>query len=100
MSTAELTSAERKEYRGIAMNLKPAITVGKSGITEPLLAETLLAFSKSPVLKIRFTAADRTTRANLTNELAERCGATLCGSSGHTAVLHRPLPPPPTQATS
>lgn len=84
-----LSSAERKRYRGMAMNMKPAVIIGKAGITDALVAEAELAFSRNPVLKIRILAENREARRSVLAAFAERVQATVCGESGHTASLYR-----------
>lgn len=86
----ELTASERKKCRAIAMNLKPAILIGKEGISEALLAEANKAFARNPVVKIRLLASEREARKALLADFAERTQSTVCGEVGHTATLFRP----------
>lgn len=96
----ELSSSERKLYRGMAMTQKPAIVIGKAGVTASLIGEADRAFDRSKVIKVRFTSTDREQRKALLNELAAACGAAICGESGHTASLFRPAVDTPASADS
>ena len=50
----ELTGYQRKYLRGLAHNLKPAIIIGKKGITEPVITEIKEALNKHELIKIKF----------------------------------------------
>ncbi|MEY3000904.1 MAG: hypothetical protein RL648_1118 [Verrucomicrobiota bacterium] len=89
-----LNSAERKALRGKAMTLKPALLVGKAGISEPLLKAAETALTKDGLIKVRIEAPDRATRKVWLEALATATGSTICGEVGHTASLYRPKPDP------
>lgn len=91
MPVLELTSAERKALRGQAMNLKPAVFIGKDGVTENVLGELDTALKRDQVIKVRSSAARGDFKAQLT-EVCEKLGCALCGTVGHTASLYRPKP--------
>lgn len=71
------------------MNFKPAIIIGRDGITPALLEEAARAFERNPVIKIRLLADDRPARRALVADFAAQTGATVCGELGHTATLFR-----------
>lgn len=85
-----LNSAERKALRGQAMNLKPALLVGRAGISEPVLKAAETALNKDGLIKVRLEAPDRATRKAWLEALAGATGSTVCGEVGHTASLFRP----------
>jgi RNA-binding protein len=85
----ELDSSARAKYRGMAMALKPAVFIGKNGLTDNALKQTDLALKKEKLIKVRFSTRERDARDAIMRELAQRTGAVLCGETGNTAVYHR-----------
>ncbi|MCC5841891.1 MAG: YhbY family RNA-binding protein [Opitutales bacterium] len=89
---SDLTGKARSRLRGLGMALKPAVLIGKAGVSAPVIAETTALFERHTLLKIRLTSNDRKERAHQAQALAEAVGAEVVGTSGKTALLHR-LPP-------
>lgn len=85
-----LTPAERKRLRGQAMNLKPAVMIGRAGVSPTVIEATRTALRKDGLIKVRLEAPDRTSRRQWLEDLASATGAAICGSVGHTASLYRP----------
>jgi RNA-binding protein YhbY len=54
MENEPLSSAEKKELRGIAQRLKPHVHIGKQGLSETVNAEIETALLKNGLIKIRF----------------------------------------------
>ena len=52
--SAPLSSAEKKELRGMAQRLKAHVHVGKNGLTENVLAEIGTALLKNGLIKVKF----------------------------------------------
>jgi RNA-binding protein len=90
----QLSSAERKRLRGRAMALKPAVLVGKAGISASVIASADAALARDGLVKVRVEAPDRATRDGWVAQLAAATGAAVCGQLGHTASLFRPKPAP------
>lgn len=88
-AASDLTGKARSRLRGLGMALKPAVLVGKAGVSAPVIAETTALFERHTLLKIRFASSDRTERARQAQGLAEAVGAEVVGTSGKTALLHR-----------
>ncbi|HSH08951.1 MAG TPA: YhbY family RNA-binding protein [Oceanipulchritudo sp.] len=88
----ELSSAERKAYRGQAMNLKPAVMVGRSGVTASVLAAVNTALLRDGLIKLRIEAPDKATRKAWLEQIASASHSAVCGEVGHTASLFRPKP--------
>lgn len=91
----ELNSADRKRLRGQAMNLKPAVIVGKAGPSNSVLDAVKKALSHDGLIKIRIEAPDKPTRKEWLQTIAERTSSTVCGEVGHTASLYRKKQPTP-----
>ncbi len=88
----ELSSSERKKLRGAAMRLKPAVLVGKAGVSPTVVTAMDTALTKDGLVKVRIEAPDRATRKEWLHQLAESTGSAICGEVGHTASLFRPKP--------
>lgn len=85
-----LTSRQRANARSLAMNLAPALQIGRQGLTENAVREIQLALLKSELIKLRVTAEDRDARAALMDEIAAKTDSVLCGATGNSAVYYRP----------
>ena len=88
-----LPSAERKRLRGQAMSLKPAVIVGRAGVTPSILSAIDGALTRDKLVKIRIEAPDKAARREWLAAIAEATRSTVCGEVGHTASLHRAAPP-------
>jgi RNA-binding protein len=91
MDNEPLSSAEKKELRGIAQRLKAHVHVGKQGLSETVLAEIEMALLKNGLIKLRFEA-DRTTIKNYTAEVGEKLGCEYIGGVGKTGIFYRDMP--------
>ena len=89
-SSLALSSAERKLYRGRAMNLKPSVMVGRAGATDTVIKAVDQALAQDGLIKIRLEAPDKPTRKQWLQTIAESTRSTVCGEVGHTASLYRP----------
>ena len=88
----DLTSSQRAYLRGLAMNLKPSVTIGKLGLTDTAVRELDLALTRVELIKVRIAAANRDERAEVIGQIAARTSSTLCGAVGGTASFYRPSP--------
>ena len=86
-----LTSAEKKELRGIGQRLKPHVHVGKQGLTETVIGEIEMALTKNGLIKIRFEA-DRTWIKQYCTEIPAKLGCEYVGGVGKTAIFFRDMP--------
>jgi len=84
-----LSPEQRREYRGIAHNLKPIIIVGDKGLTEGLQEELERALNDHELIKIKVASQDRETRQEAVAALCEASGAELVQTIGKIAVLLR-----------
>jgi len=91
MDSAPLSSAEKKELRGIGQRLKPHVNVGKQGMSENVCKEIDTALIKNGLIKIRFEA-DRTSIKDYCIRIAEKFSCEHVGSVGKTAVFFREMP--------
>jgi RNA-binding protein len=82
-----LAGFQRKHLRGLAHALEPVVHVGRSGVTESVLAGVDAALTAHELIKVRLHAPDD--KKALAAELAEKSGAETCGLVGHTVILYR-----------
>lgn len=91
MEKEPLTSAEKKELRGIGQRLKPHIHIGKQGLSETVAAEIETALLKNGLIKIRFEG-DRAAIKNYCSEIPEKLGCEYVGGVGKTGIFFRDMP--------
>ena len=88
-----LTSKQRKRLRGLAHALEPLVHVGKSGVTDELVAQLDRALDAHELVKVRFldvrALEGKAEKAELVAELCARTGAEAAGTVGHVAILFR-----------
>ena len=84
-----LSPEQRREYRGIAHNLKPVIIVGDKGLTEGLQEELERALNDHELIKIKVASQDREARQEAISTLCEASGAELIQTIGKIAVIMR-----------
>jgi len=91
MQPEPLSSAEKKELRGIAQRLKPHIHVGRQGLSPTVLGEIETALTKNGLIKIRFEA-DRESIRRYSAEIPPKLACEYVGGVGKTAVFFREMP--------
>lgn len=84
-----LSPEQRREYRGIAHNLKPVIIVGDKGLTEGLQDELDRALNDHELIKIKVASQDREVRQEAIEALCQASGAELVQTIGKIAVILR-----------
>lgn len=89
--STQLTSAEKKELRGIGQRLKPHVTVGKQGLTLTVFNEIETALLKNGLIKIRIEA-DRIMIKQYCEEIAKERHCEHVGGVGKTAIFFRDMP--------
>lgn len=80
---------QRREYRGIAHNLKPVIIVGDKGLTEGLQEELERALNDHELIKVKIASTDREVRQEAIAALCDSSGAELIQTIGKIAVILR-----------
>ncbi|KAF0094587.1 MAG: hypothetical protein E1N59_1892 [Puniceicoccaceae bacterium 5H] len=84
-----LSAADRKRLRGLAQRLKPAVSIGKAGLSPTVIKELEFNLERHELIKIRLPDIDREERKALLEKTCDTVGAQLCGSVGHTASIYR-----------
>lgn len=87
----ELKGSQRKFLRGLAHDLRPAVQVGKDGLSGAVLAAIEDAFTQLELIKIKL-AGDRHERAGMATTIEESLGCTCVGLIGSVGVFFRRHP--------
>lgn len=88
-----LTGAQRKHLRGLAHDFRPAVYIGKEGLSDAVVRSIDLAIEANELIKVKI-AADRDARAELVPVIEERTNSECVGAVGHMAILYRRNPDP------
>lgn len=81
-----------RELKVRAQALKPAIRLGKAGLTPEFLAAFDDALTRARILKVRFEGF-KEERKTVAKELAEKSASLLVQQVGYTAVYYREAVP-------
>jgi len=73
-------------------HLKPVVTLGQAGLTEPVLAEIEIALDHHELIKIKVNAGDRDQRDDAIEMIAIRTASDPVSRIGNTAAFFRPNP--------
>lgn len=85
----EFNSKQRKLLEKAAHDLSPVVIVGGSGLTEGIEKMTDSQLASHELIKISFNEF-KDEKVEITNELAEKCDATIVRIIGNKAILYRP----------
>lgn len=83
-----LSGAARTYLRGRAHGLKPAVHLGKDGLTDGVAASIDASLRAHELVKVRL-AADRDERKELAAAIEERLACECVGIVGRMAILFR-----------
>ncbi|MGJ8637860.1 MAG: YhbY family RNA-binding protein [Opitutaceae bacterium] len=86
-----LSSAEKKELRGIAQRLKPHLHIGKNGLTDTVINEIKMALTKNGLIKIRFES-DSATMKQFQADIAAKTLCEYIGGVGKVGIFYRDMP--------
>lgn len=87
-----LKESQKKYLRGLGHKLKPVITVGDNGLSEPLLAEYESTLAHHELIKVKVRVRDRSTRDEIIRELCGGSSAELIQRIGNVALVYRENP--------
>ncbi len=90
MSDIILTGAEKTRLRGQGQLLKPALKLGKAGLTPAFLDELQRALDAHGLVKLRFVGIDRRGRDACRGQIAAAARCVCVGAVGATALFYRP----------
>jgi len=89
---SELTGKQKKHLRGLGQKLEALLTVGKEGITDPVVANISDLLDKRELIKVRLAGPSGAARKEVGPALAEASGAECIAVVGRTVLLYRPNP--------
>lgn len=93
MANAKKTQKDTvKALRGIGHRLEPIVTVGASGLSETLIAETLRALHDHELIKIKLPAGSSDERKACATALADATESEVMHHIGRMALLFRKNP--------
>ena len=90
-----LTSKQRAQLRGMAMNLDTTLHIGKNGISDTVVQQANEDLLARELIKGRVLENSLLTAREACNELAERCGADGVQAIGSKFVLYKANPKEP-----
>ena len=86
---AELTGKQRRRLRALGYELKPKVSVGRQGLSEPVLRSVEEAYHTSELIKARLERSCELGREEAARQLAEATGSQLIQVLGRTVLLYR-----------
>lgn len=84
-----LSSKEKAALRSVAQTIKPAVHLGKQGLTEGVVVELLKAFDQNQLIKVAFKA-DREAIPALVAEVEIQTQSICVGGVGKRRSFYRP----------
>lgn len=90
MEHRKLTGIQRAALKALGQRLDSSLSVGRSGVTRPVIKELDRMLSTEELVKVRFNA-ERNERETAMDLLADKTHSTLVGSVGKTALFYRPF---------
>jgi len=85
----ELTSKQRKILEKAAHDLQPVVIVGGAGLTEGVQQMVNSSLAAHELIKVKFNEY-KEDKIELTNQMCEKCDATLVRIIGNVAILYKP----------
>ena len=87
----KLTGSQKKYLRGLAHGLKPLIQIGKSGLTDKVIAHIDQIFLDHELIKIKFNEF-REEKKEVANEIATQARCEVVGIIGNISIFYREHP--------
>ncbi len=88
-----LKGSQRTRLRGLAHGYRPAVQIGKGGLTDSVVAAIDAALTASELIKVQiFTARDE--RQQIADAIEERLDCECAGAVGRMAIFYRQHPDP------
>ncbi len=83
----QLEKHHLSHLKKLAHSQKPVVMIGQKGLTENVVEELRRALKCHELVKIKISAADKTTRGEIISKLCHETGANCINKIGNTAVL-------------
>ena len=88
-----LTGSQRTRLRGLAHGYRPAVQIGKGGLTDTVVAAIDGALTASELIKVQIFS-EREERREMAAVIEERLACECAGSVGRMAIFYRQQPDP------
>ncbi len=88
-----MKGSQRKHLRGLAHDLRPAVQVGKGGLTDAVMTAISAALDDHELIKVKITA-ERDERQQAATAIEQRLDCECVGQIGRMAILYRQHPDP------
>lgn len=85
-----LSEKQRKHLRRLGHPLHPIVTLGQSGLTDAIVQEMQRALNDHELVKVRARAAERASRDEMLDQLAQRTASELVQRIGNVGLFYRP----------
>ena len=95
-----LTTEQKKIYRGIGHHLNPVVTIASNGLTEAVLTEVDRALEDHELIKVKVSVGDRVLRAQVIEQMCSDTRATLVQTIGNIALILRRAKKPNTKLSN
>jgi RNA-binding protein len=93
--TGELTGKQRRHLRALGYELKPTVSVGKSGVTPAVVQSVHQAYTNAELIKARLERSWEIDRKEGARLLAAATDSHLVQVLGRTVLLYRADPDEP-----
>jgi RNA-binding protein len=94
---ADLTGSRKRSLRSIGRHVKPTLTLGRAGITDPAVQAVRDQLRDGGLIKVRLSQAGAAGRRAQAEQLALRADALCIDLVGRSALLYRAGPEAPSQ---
>ena len=91
-----LNGRQRSHLRSLAHHKKPVVIVGKSGITDEVIAATAQGLLDHELIKVKLAEVESSDRKTVAEQLAKRTHSELCQIKGNIVLLYKRHPDEPT----
>ena len=88
-----LKGSQRTRLRGLAHGYRPAVQIGKAGLTDSVVAAIDDALTASELIKVQIFTA-RGERQQIAAAIEERLDCECAGAVGRMAIFYRQQPDP------
>jgi len=85
-----LGGKQARFLRGLGHGLEPSVTVGKEGVTDPVIASLEVNLVAHELVKVRIGQGCVDDRHEVAADLAVRTGSAIAQVLGRTVLLYRP----------
>lgn len=93
---SKTSNQDIRQFRAIGHKLKPVVTVAGNGLSDTVVAEIERALNQHELIKIKLAVGSREAKAEVTEEICDRCGAEIVQRIGNVIlILRRTADPDP-----